>query len=121
MLFATLALGAGLASPAIVHVPRWDGLLVPGAGIRYYAPPILAWLAVLLWSAARDPDGRVKYAARAALGAVLLIGMPLDWRVAPRPDLDFAAHAARFAAAEPGTLVRIPIPPVGWEMRLRKR
>jgi hypothetical protein len=121
VLFAALALAAGLASPAILYVPRWEGLRVPGAGIRYYAPPILAWLAVLLWSAARDPDRRVKCVARSALGGVLLIGMPLDWRVAPRPDLDFATHAARFAAAEPGTLVRIPIPPAGWEMRLRKR
>jgi hypothetical protein len=121
VLFAALALVAGLTSPAIVHVPRWEGLLVPGAGIRYYAPPILAWLAIMLWSAAHDPDARVKHVARALLAGVLLIGMPLDWRVAPRPDLDFATHAARFAAAEPGTLVRIPIPPAGWEMRLRKR
>lgn len=121
VLFAALALAAGLASPAIVHVPRWEGLRIPLAGGRYYAPPILAWLASLLWSACRDPDVRVKYASRAALAAVLLIGMPLDWRVAPRPDLDFAAHAARYEAARPGTVVRIPIPPGGWEMRLKKR
>jgi hypothetical protein len=120
VLFAGLAFTAGLSSPAIVQVPRWEGLQVPGAGIRYYAPPILAWLAVLLWSAARDPSALVKYVARATLAAALLIGMPLDWRVTPRPDLDFATHAARFAAAEPGTVVKIPIPPTGWEMRLRK-
>ena len=121
VLFATLALAAGLASPAIAHVPRWEGLRIPGAGVRYYAPPILAWLATLLWSACSDPSVHVKHLSRAALAAVLLLGLPLDWRVAPRPDLDFAAHAARYAAAEPGTVVRIPIPPVGWEMRLKKR
>lgn len=121
VLFAALALAAGLASPAIAHVPRWDGLRIPGAGVRYFVPPILAWLATLLWCASADPDVRVKRLSRAALAAVLLLGLPLDWRVAPRPDLDFAAHAARWDAAEPGTIVRIPIPPAGWEMRLKKR
>ena len=121
LLFAALALAAGLSSPALAHVPRWEGLRIPDAGVRYWAPPILGWLATLLWSACADPDARVKQVSRAALAAVLLIGLPLDWRVAARPDLDFPSHAARFDAAEPGTVVRIPIPPAGWEMRLRKR
>jgi hypothetical protein len=121
VLFASLELAAGLASPAIAAVPRWEGMRIPGAGIRYYAPPILAWLAVLLWSAGRDPDRRVKLLARASLAGVLLLGLPLDWRVQARPDLAFASHAARYDAAAPGTVVNIPIPPVGWSMRLVKR
>jgi hypothetical protein len=118
-LFGALALAAGLASPAIVDVPRWQALLTPNAGIRYYAPPILALLALLLWSACADPSPRFQRLSRLALAAVLLVGMPLDWRVAPRIDFDFLRHARRFDAAPPGTKVRIPIPP-GWRMKLYK-
>ena len=120
VLFATLALGAALASPVLSAVPRWDGLRLPNVGIRYVAPPILAWLAVLLWSACSDPSSRVKHFARAVLACVLLIGLPLDWRVAPRPDLEFARHAERFERRRPGMKIRIPIPPEGWKMHLWK-
>ena len=101
-------------------MPRWQALLVPNAGIRYYAPPILAWLAVLLWSACRDPSPAFRTLSRLTIAAVLLVGMPTDWRVAPRVDLDFARQADLFAAAPPGTEVRIPIPPMGWRMKLYK-
>jgi len=118
-LFGALALAAGLASPAIVEVPRWQALLTPNAGVRYYAPPILALLALLMWSACADPSPRFRRLSRLALAAVLLVGMPLDWRVAPRVDFDFAHHAELFDAAPSGTEVRIPIPP-GWRMKLYK-
>lgn len=121
VLFAALELAVALASPAIGGEPRWESMRVPEAGIRYYAPPILAWLAILLWGAARDPSPAARLLSRATLGAVLLVGLPLDWRVEPRPDLDFAAHAARYDAAPPGTEVTIPIPPRGWTMTLVKR
>ena len=120
VLFATLALAAALWNPAIGMPERWQAMRVPNAGIRYYAPPILAFLAVTLWSACADPDRRFRLAARAVLTAVLLVGMPLDWRVEPRADLDFPSHVARFAAAPAGAKVRIPIPPVGWRMILYK-
>ena len=121
VLFATLALAAALWSPVLSAVPRWDGLRLPNVGIRYVAPPILAWLAVLLWSACADPSGRARLGARLTLAAVLLIGLPSDWRVAPRPDLDFPRHAERFERRRPGKPIRIPIPPEGWKMKLWKR
>ena len=115
----TLALAAGLSSPAIVAVPRWQALCVPYAGGRYYAPAILAYLALLLWSACADPSRSWRRLSRATLAVVLLIGLPVDWRVQPRADLDFAHQAELFEEAAPGTEVRIPIPP-GWKMRLYK-
>ena len=121
VLFASLALAAALWSPVLSAVPRWDGLRLPNVGIRYVAPPILAWLAVLLWSACADPSGRARLGARLTLAAVLLIGLPSDWRVAPRPDLDFPRHAERFERRRPGKPIRIPIPPEGWKMKLWKR
>jgi hypothetical protein len=120
-LFATLALAAALSSPALDAVPRWDGLRLPYVGGRYDAPPVLAWLAILLWSACADPWPRARRLARLALAAVLLVGLPLDWHVPARPDLAFVRHAARFEDQPPGAQVAIPIPPAGWTMELRKR
>lgn len=119
-LFASLALAAALSGPALDAVPRWEGMKLPYVGGRYYAPPILAWLAVLLWAACADPVTHVKQLARLALAAVLLIGMPLDWVVPARPDLEFARHAERFEHRLPGKTIGIPIPPAGWKMRLHK-
>jgi hypothetical protein len=119
-LFGALALAAGLTSPTIKATARWEALCVPNAGGRYYAPAILAVLALLLWSACADPSRSLRRMSRALLATVLLVGMPLDWWVAPRPDLDFARHAELFAIAPPGAVVQIPIPPRGWRMTLHK-
>jgi len=121
ILFAGLVLAAALLSPVVGAAPRWRTLELPGVGGRYYVLPILAWLAVLLWGACADPRPGARWLARLALAAVLLIGLPRDWRVAPREDFHFPDQVARFASAPPGTLVRIPIPPAGWHMALRKR
>jgi hypothetical protein len=121
VLFACLALAAALLNPVVEPPPRWATLRLPGAGIRYYAPPILAYLAATLWSASADPSARWRWLSRALLLTVLLVAMPLDWRVGPRVDLHFADEAARYAAAPRHTRVSIPIPPSGWSMTLRKR
>jgi hypothetical protein len=121
VLFACLALAAALLNPVVEAPPRWATLRLPGVGIRYWAPPMLAYLAATLWSACADPSARWRWLSRALLLIVLLVGMPLDWRVAPRVDLHFADEAARYAAAPRHTRVSIPIPPSGWSMTLRKR
>ena len=120
-LFAALALAAALLNPVIDPGPRWSTLRAPGAGIRYYAPPILAYLAVALWSACADPSPRLRWLSRALLLVVLVVGVPRDWLVAPRVDLHFAAEAARYDAAPRRSTVNIPIPPAGWNMALRRR
>jgi hypothetical protein len=121
IVFGALVLAAALASPALDHTPRWQALQWPAVGVRYWVIPTVAFLAVLLWSAGSDPRPAARRLARAALLVAVLVGMPLDWRVAPRPDLRFAEHVARFDAAPPGAIVRIPIPPRGWRMVLEKR
>jgi hypothetical protein len=121
VLFASLALGAALLNPMIEPPPRWSTLRLPGVGIRYWAPAILAYLASVLWSACADPRPSMRRLSRALLLAVLLVGVPLDWRVAPRVDLHYADEVARYAASPRRTRVNIPIPPEGWSMTLRKR
>ena len=72
-------------------------------------------------AACADPAASARDTARLALVAVLLIGVPLDWRAAPRADLEFPRHAERFEQRRPGKRIRIPIPPEGWKMKLVKR
>ena len=65
-------------------------------------------------SAGRDRGGRrFKYYLLFFLLAASLFGLPLDWRVAPRPDLDFPSHAARtcpcVAASFIAFLVQVPV------------
>jgi hypothetical protein len=120
-LFAALVMAAALSSPAVGHVPRWQALQWPLVGGRYWFMPTVALLAALVWSAFRDPRRAGRALSLVALAVVLLVGVPLDWRVAPRPDLRFVQHVTRFEAAAPGTVVTIPIPPQGWTMSLRKR
>lgn len=121
LLFGTLVLSAALISPVVGSPPRWRTLQMPNVGVRYYVIPIAAYLAALLWASCADPCPALRRVSRVGLLAVLLVGMPLDWRVDPRPDLGFEKHVAAFEAAPAGSLVRIPIPPAGWEMHLRKR
>jgi hypothetical protein len=121
IVFASFVLGAALTSPALAASPRWQYLQWPNVGIRYWTIPTVAFLAVLLWSAVADRAAGLRWLARAWLLALAVVGMPRDWRVPPRPDLRFEEHVQRFARAPSGRLVRIPIPPEGWEMVLRKR
>jgi hypothetical protein len=81
--------------------------------------PALAFFACLLTIAVW---GR-KWIERAPAVVLLLlsgIGIVDDWRHPRFRDLDFASHAARFAAAPSGEEVRIPINP-DWEMKLIKK
>jgi hypothetical protein len=119
LLYATAHMAAGLASPIIFgDRPLWELLALPAAGQRYYYTMMIAFLATLLWTAAADP----RYAMRAVAAMFLLVatlyGIRRDWRLPPRENLDFPAAAERFAAAPPGTKVRIAIPPTPSEMVL---
>jgi hypothetical protein len=121
VLFATLVLAAILWSPVVAAPLLWEALRIPDTATRYYVLPIVAYLACLLWLACRERCRALRVLARALLALVVVAGVPLDWRITPRPDLDFPGQVARYRAAPPGTLVKIPIPPDGWEMQLWKR
>ena len=63
----------------------------------------------------------VNAAFMAFLAVLLLVGIPLDWRMTPFTDLHFTEHARRFEQAPAGTRVSIPVNPEGWSMTLVKR
>lgn len=119
LLYATLHLSAGLASPIIIgDRPPWELLAIPGAGQRYYYTMTLAFLATLLWTAAADPRRTMRAVAALLLVLAASVGVYGDWQLPPRQDLDFPAQAARLARSPAGKEVHIPIPPAPFEMVL---
>lgn len=119
LLYATLHMAAGLASPIIIgDRPLWEMLAFPGAGQRYWYTMTLAFLATLVWSVAADPRISMRAVAALLLAVLVLVGMRGDWRLPPRQDLDFAAQADLLARSPAGKVVHIPIPPAPMEMVL---
>lgn len=119
--FAIFILAAALGSPMVAAAPRWKALTWPGVGTRYYFIPILAYIAALLWALAADRSRLVRSLAAVALAILFLVGIPGDWRLPPLDDFHFQTEVQRFAAARPGAVVEIDIPPRGWKMTLIKR
>ena len=112
LLFATLHMGAGLASPTILgDRPLWELLQMPGAGQRYWLTMILAFLAALAWTAVADRRRAMRVLATSALAILVLVGLPRDLRMPAREDFDFPAQADRFVHAASGRIVPIRIPP----------
>ncbi len=119
LLYATLHMAAGLASPIIIgDRPLWEMLAMPGAGQRYWYTMTLAFLATVVWTAVADPRTPLRALAGVALVVLVLSGIRGDWSLPPHQDLAFAAQAERLAAAPAGKIVRIPIPPAPMEMVL---
>lgn len=98
---------------------QWAEMTRPGVATRYYLFPGLVWFATWLILAA-SPWRPVRVAANAFLAAAV-IGVALDWRYPPYDPTAFAAQAAAFAAATPGTAITFPENPPGWAMVLTKR
>ncbi|MBM2810133.1 MAG: hypothetical protein HW416_892 [Chloroflexi bacterium] len=121
LLFAALTLAAGLIQPQVPvqGAGRWETLLVPRNGTRYFLIPSFALLTATVALAASRPL-RVRLAGLSVIAIVILVGVPMDWKYRFE-DFHFADYARTLEAAAPGTEVRIPINPAGWEMVLAKR
>jgi hypothetical protein len=72
LLYATLHMAAGLASPIIMgDRPLWEMLALPGAGQRYWYTMTLAFLATVVWTAAADPRRPLRVGAAIALALLV--------------------------------------------------
>lgn len=121
VLFGAAVLAAALKAPLIGEYPQWELAFQIAAGCRYWFFPMLSFLAALIWivTEAKNPNW-----LRAATLMVLLlmpIGIYKDWRYQPFVDLTFEKYVEEFKTATPGTVVRIPVNPPGWQMELVKR
>jgi hypothetical protein len=120
MTFGLMITAVSMARPlASADQPQWQVMQNPGCTCRYWEIPMLAFLACLVWIAStrRSP---LRYAAVATL-LLMPFGICHDWRYVRFPDEHFAQYARRFADAQPGTSLVIPVDPPGWQMVLRKR
>lgn len=121
--FAVLAMGLTHPMPGMSNQPAWELMRFPGTGNRYYFLPSLAFLASLYWIVFGAGSRKARWLAGAVL-LLLPIGIIEDWRYPAFKDLHFREYAARFEAAPSGTMMTIPINPVGaanWKMELTKR
>ena len=121
--FSFAVLGSGLFRPqaGLPEQLDWAVFLHPGSCNRYFFLATAAFLASLLWMAARPNAVRaLRYSAIAIL-LLLPVGIYKDWRHPAFTDLHFRQYASLFESAPPGTKLLIPINPRGWHMELTKR
>lgn len=99
----------------------WLGLTNPGGGQRYWYIPITVWLVDLIWITFESKILRpLKYTGAILLTALLVYGIPKDWRLRGQPDLKFKDHAIVFELLPDGETYSIPVNP-GWDMKLTKK
>ncbi len=112
-LFAALLLTACLLTPQVsLTQPRWEVMTHMPMGNRYFALPVMIWIAMLV-SLAADRNRIARAAGLALLAPVLLWAVPHDWPILRMAHTDFQARARRFEAAPPGTRMTFPIVPTG--------
>jgi len=113
---------AALVQPQISSTQgQWPLFTRPDTGGRYAFIPILAFHASLAWIAAWDRNVAFRWCARVLLAAVLVVAVPMSWKVRPYEDVGFLAKARQFEKAPAGTVVEIPVNPRGWSFRLEKK
>lgn len=113
---------AALLQPQISNTHgQWPLFTRPGTGGHYAFIPILGFYASLAWISAWDRSTVLRRSAQGLLAAVLVIGVPMSWKVRPYEDVGFLARAREFEQAPAGTVVDIPVNPRGWSFPLEKR
>lgn len=118
--YSILIIGSMLFSLKSVNgFDIWKGLTNPSGGQRYWYIPIMAWLAILSWCAFRASNIYVRWLCAVTL-LLLVIGIPSDWRLRQRPNLNFQNHVKAFTQLESGNSYTFPINP-SWQMILKKR
>jgi hypothetical protein len=117
--FCLLVFAASLVTSTVTdNLPQWP-IMREAEGIRYWFPPILAFVWALAWCATVNANGVFRFVGVAGL-ALGCFGIVQDWKYPPYTDHHFPQYAAQFAAAPPGTMIAIPISH-GWTLRLVKK
>ncbi len=112
-LFAGLVFASALLSPQVSATsPQWAAMTLPLMGNRYYAFPMLAWVAMLVTLCV--DRSRTLRLTGAALALVMVVwAIPHDWAEPTWPSTDFLQRARAFAGAAAGTRMEFPIIPPG--------
>jgi hypothetical protein len=119
-LFSFALFAAALASP---NCPPPAGVTVWAdlagiSSIHYWFFPTLAfaWSILCCFHSRR---ARLKVVS-APLLLALCFGIVRDWREPAFDDLHFKEYVRKFEAAPAGTVVTIPLNPLGWDMQINK-
>jgi hypothetical protein len=110
VLYGALILAAALVSPVVSATePQWLAMSKPGAGVRYYFMPMLAWIAILL-TLVHDRLVVIRRLAQAFL-LLMPLGIVTDFYYPGMKPTDFADRAREFDLAPVGTSVTFPVHP----------
>lgn len=120
ILFSALIFAASLANPMVSLVrPQWE-VLKGIRGAHYWFFPMLGFVWALIWCATFSDLRFVRRVAQAGLIA-MCVGIVRDWRYPPYDNLHFSRYVRELALVPEGTLVVLPINPIGWSVRLTKK
>ncbi|MCQ8277918.1 hypothetical protein NFI95_05595 [Acetobacteraceae bacterium KSS8] len=112
-LFILLMLAASLVSPQVsLDRPRWEIMTHMPMGNRYFAFPVMLWMASLV-SLLADRSRVLRLVSVLCLLPILFLAIPREWRVLEQARTDFAIRARQFEAAPPGTRMQFPLIPTG--------
>lgn len=99
----------------------WEILTHVNTGQRYWHIPIFVWLMTLLWTALAAKLKVLQGAAIILMFALVFIGIPNSWHIAPLPDKHYGKQVEKFNLQPAGKIYTIPINPDTWNIYLNKR
>lgn len=125
VIFGVAIFFATLASPTVAQTGNspWQLLLDSYAGARYWLIPMFAFALVVVVSLHNSNPLWIRLLSSLLL-SLSLIGIIFDFKDPPLPDLEYAKYMREYNHAAIGSIVRIPINPLGsedWTMRLVKK
>jgi prepilin signal peptidase PulO-like enzyme (type II secretory pathway) len=124
-LFAVLGLGATFLSPTVndIGILPLQLLFEGNTGARYWLIPLFTFAATLVFCLQNNNPVWIRFLA-AALIACSMVGIVVDFRHRPLPDLRFNYYVSEYNHMVRGEVLRVPINPLGpedWTMVLIKK
>ena len=87
---------------------------------RYWMIPQIALMVVVVWMTGSQHFRALRLLA-VILTGVMIVGTVKHWRYPSLQDFHYPEQIKLFEKAQPGTAVRILIPPSDWDMTLIKK
>lgn len=121
IIFSFMIFLAGIISPQVsLDKLQWEVMLVSRAGNRYFLFSILAWTVSLVWLSQREKIKVSKIFAIILLGALVLFGIPGDYKFPKFENYKFNKQVNKFNKLSAGEKFDFKIVP-GWTMTLIKK
>ena len=122
LLFGFGVVALALISPVAAPTgPQWTALATTDGAERYFLVAEVGWVAAVVWLLTRLPGPAWSTMGLVMLGIVFGLGLYAGFQYPPMVNLHPARYSARLATAPRGSVVVVPLNPVGWQMKLVAR